>query len=237
MQTNVFRRRSFWIMTLCVCILVATLLLFWETATQAQGPEGNSGEQHGLVNQPVHPSESVKLDSATLNTPKMAGPNAPQANYHWWSTAGSGFMPSSNTIGWYYPGPTGGGCIHPTALGQWRANLNVVEGAQIDSFWFGYYNYTGSMTSTLRLMRYDQRGPELQIAAVTSVGSSGSNNGYKQVSVFVSPNHVVDYSWYSYVFVWDGANPSGTKLEELCSAQVGYYAPSIFGVALPLITR
>lgn len=236
MQTNVFRRRSFWIMMLCVCILVATMLIFWGSATQAQGPEGNSGEQHGLVNQPVHPSESVKLDSATLNTPKVSEPNAPQSNFHWWSTSGSGFMPSSNTIGWYYPGPLGGGCIHPTALGQWRANLNVAEGSQITSLWFGYYNYSFSYTTTLRLIRYDQRGPELQIASVQARGYTASNSGYQQASISVSPNHVVDYSWYSYVFVWDGPNAT-TNVQELCSAQVGYYAPSVFGVALPLITR
>jgi hypothetical protein len=198
-------------------------------------PEVASQPKEAGVNEEplqVHATEPVVLDSATANAPKQSDPTA---TTHWFSLSGSVFMPSSNNITWYYPGELGGGCIHPTTQGKWRGSLNLIDGTKIYSMWFSYYDYSDSAATILRLMRYDQRGPELEIAKVTSIAGSPSYTGYRQNYVMVSPIFVVDNTWYSYVFEWDGASVGFH--EELCSAQVNYSLPPIYGNFLPSINR
>jgi hypothetical protein len=194
--------------SICLALLLICLLM---SSAQARNLADSSPTPTPIPDA-THPEDPVALTASDANAPKSA-----EATYRYFSLSGSVFIPSSNTIAWNYGG---GGCIHPTVGGQWRGTLNLLEGSKIHSLWMGYYNYSTSAATTLSLVRYDQRGPITTIATVTSASGSGGNTGYKQVSVLLASDHVVDNSWYSYAFVWNGP-ASTTTVQELCSAQVG----------------
>jgi hypothetical protein len=145
----------------------------------------------------------------------------------WYTQAGAVFIPYTNSLTWTYGGS---GCIQPAASGYWRASVNLPDNSIMKYVYFGFFNTAGSTASTAFLYRYTYTGTAVMIAQVTSSpGSSSTGYHYSAVNF---PDETVDNFDNAYVFSW-----SGSATQQLCYVQVGYVSPSIFGAALPLVTK
>ncbi len=160
-----------------------------------------------------------------------ADPAAPASAYptHWFTVAGTAFNPSNSSTTYDYDAL---GCVRPSAAGQWRVMVNLPDGSVLKWIWFITENYsTSSTSSTGWLTRYLWSGTTTDLVYVISDGYSTVGTGIhaKQSTEITS---IVDNYNYAYVFVW-----SGSTTQELCMMQVGYYPPSIFGLALPVVKK
>jgi hypothetical protein len=173
-------------------------------------------------------SDPTKLRSVL---PSPAELNIPQALFpsHWFGVLAAAFSPSDSAITYNYGGV---GCVHALVAGQWRAAVNLPDGAVAKYIYFQFYNPNNTVgSSTLWLTRYRWDGAYNDlISAVSLPGSSGT--GYRYVSSpEITTNNVIDNFNYVYGFVW-----SGSTTQYFCSTQVGYYPPGS-SASLPFITK
>jgi hypothetical protein len=209
-----------------VSILVAALLIP-SIAAAAAPPDP--------LSPPVEPARPTTQQAPNAAPPepgvKGMGPNSPElASLKWYSMAGSGFVPSSNTMNWYY---AGSGCVHPTTAGPWRMNVNLPDGATAKWLYVGYWNYANSTKTTGQLWKYDgATGIATVIATLeTTLGTAGT--GFKYAAVAL--NESINNTWNSYSFVWQGPTPA--TVQELCYMQLGYNPPPVFGSFAPFLRK
>jgi hypothetical protein len=208
---------------------------------QASETVGSPIEAPGSeINRPTTdlPDKAASLNSSTVS-PAAAEPAAPgadvmtpgisNASWKWFTTAGAVFIPWSNTMQWTYGGA---GCLQPAAGGYWRASVNLPDGSYLKEVYFGFYNTNASTVSTAYLYRYPYTGSAVPVAQVNSVAGGATTNGFQYEGVLISGTEIVNNLNNAYVFSWSG---SGTQ--QLCYLQVGYIPPSIFGLALPAISK
>lgn len=161
---------------------------------------------------------------------RVIDPQAPDASFKWYTVAGAGFIPYTNSLTWTYGGS---GCLEPSASGFWRANINLPDGSIMRQVSFGFYNSATSTTSTAYIYRYNYSGAIEAVVSLNSTAGSGGNTGYKYTSANIAaPGETVYNYTNAYMFSW-----SGSGNQQLCYIQVGYTPPSIFGVALPTVVR
>jgi len=199
-------------------VVLVFLLLVQPMAAIAAPPPPNelAGAEPGVP--ALLAAELKALDPASLG-----------ATLKWYTVAGAGFMPYTNTLTWDYGGS---GCIKPATIGFWRANINLPDGAVMQSVYFGFYNSATSTASTAYIYRYHYTGDYEAVTQLTSIpGSSGT--GYKYTSkTITAPGETISNFPNAYMFVW-----SGSGNQELCYIQIGYTPPPIFGSFLPLLQR
>jgi len=171
----------------------------------------------------------VLLLSPVAQPQVAAGPAPAVASLSWYAVRGPVFTPNSSTMVWSNVG--GNYCMGSSTAGVWRASLNIPDGSIIKALVFGYYNGSAADTaSSAYIYRLLDAGGASTLFNVTS--SPGSTHlGFHSVGTSITSDvYVVDNSAYSYFFHW-----SGSTTQDLCYMKVGYVAPSIFGVALPVI--
>jgi hypothetical protein len=188
---------------------------------------------------PYNPSETgASLNQAnatglTRQLPTSLAAPADQATVtatyptHWYTVAGTAFNPSNSSTSYVYDAL---GCVSATSGGQWRAMINLPDGAVLKYAWFIYRNDATSTSSTAWVTRYLWSGQTTDLTTMNSIAYNGTVGNFATVSAeFTS---TVDNYNYAYVFVWNGSTN-----QELCQMQIGYYPPPSFGVALPMVNK
>jgi hypothetical protein len=160
---------------------------------------------------------------------RALGPNSPDATLKWYTVAGAGFIPYSNGLNWGYGGS---GCLAPNASGFWRANINLPDGAVMQSVYFGFHNALASTASAAFIYRYNYLGSAVIVVQLNSIpGSSGT--GYKYTAAAITaPGVTIVNLTNAYMFAW-----SGSASQQLCYIQVGYVPAPTFGNFLPSLRR
>ncbi len=119
----------------------------------------------------------------------------------------------------------------------WRFPVNIPDGSVIKHIVINYENFTDSTPTTVWLTRYGTDGNHADLASATSRGDAVTGAGFFSDASddLAGATSIVDNQNFGYMFVWSGTG--GVSTQRLCSAQVAYYAPSIFGMSLPLVTK
>ncbi len=153
---------------------------------------------------------------------------APWPDY-WYTVLGSVFLPSNSGFSYQYGNY---GCLKSNSSGYWRASVNLPDGSVAKYLYAGYYNPMYSSDSAVMLDRYPTDGDYVDLAVVTTrdYTTTGVIGYYLDLSEEFT--ETIDNLTYGYAFVW-----TGSTTQRLCSAKVGYYPPSGFGAALPLIVK
>jgi hypothetical protein len=161
-----------------------------------------------------------------------AGPGSPWPT-HWYTVAGATFLPSSSGMTYQYGY---NGCVHPTSNGYWRASVNLPDQSVLKYLYINYCNDDlTSLHTTGWVTKYKYDGTPTDLAWVNSRAGSVTGAGF-YFDLSTEFTEAVDNLAYAYVFIWSGQGIAGTP-QYLCSLQVGYYPPSIFGLALPTVLK
>jgi hypothetical protein len=212
----------------------------------APSEPGASAYQAGSTGFDLRPQDSPQA-GASSSSPSEAGSSIPAAVIparsipgpdiisswpnHWYTVMGSTFMPSDSTTTYVY---YLSGCVTPTSGGQWRASVNLPDGSVIKYVYFNYNNSTGSPATTVWLSSYKYDGTLTDLVSVNSRPFSTTGAGFfSDLSSEITVT--VDNLNYGYAFVWIGGSAGPTQ--RLCSVQVGYIPPSVFGLALPMVQK
>jgi hypothetical protein len=218
------------------------------TATGPYTPSepGSSAYQVGVTSPDQRP-QSPQQAGAGSSSPSEVGSSIPAAVIparsipgpdiisswpnHWYTVMGSTFTPSDSTTTYVY---YLSGCVTPTSGGQWRASVNLPDGSVIKYVYVNYNNSTGSLATTVWLTSYKYDGTLTDLVSVNSRPFSTTGAGYfSDLSSEITVT--VDNLNYGYAFVWGGGSAGPTQ--RLCSVQVGYIPPSVFGLALPMVQK
>lgn len=199
-------------------VVLVFLLLVQPMAAIAAPPPPNelAGAEPGVP--ALLAAELKALDPASLG-----------ASLKWYTVAGAGFIPYTHALTWDYGGS---GCLAPTAVGFWRANINLPDGAVMKSIYFGVYNSGASTASTAYVYRYNYTGAYEAVGQLNSIpGSSGTGYNFTSTTI-TAPGETISNFTNAYMFAW-----SGSITQKLCYIQVGYTPPPIFGSFLPILQR
>ena len=204
--------------------LIVVCLLLVQPLISSAAPPPPGGSPGG---EPAAPPASAPPEFVTPL--RLPGPASPDATIKWYTVAGAGFIPYTNSLTWTYGGS---GCLAPSSVGYWRANINLPDGSVLKQIYFGFYNSASSTTSTTFIYKYNYTGAATPVVQLDSTpGSSGT--GYKWTSASIAGSGETVYNFTNaYMFSW-----SGSGNQQLCYIQVGYVPPSIFALALPAVTR
>lgn len=197
-------RRILLIVAVVVVSVAASLLIWRSTAPAAQAQEGDFPHDRLQSEEPpaVYPEDELDAASAYLQVPGSAlrPENSPSAEW---------------TVDAAYPG-----CIY------------VESGSVLDLFNVPIYPPRGATLTKARVYVYDASAYDTLVMLdvfrpygdeqYTWANHSSGSGGYSYFEISI-PNHVVDYSLYSYAFGW---LPSrfGTEIR-LCSIRL-YYLPA-----------
>jgi hypothetical protein len=188
--------------------------------------------------QGIPPSEGNPQVVPTPTGPGSSPSQAPASSLRYLSVAGAVFLPANSGYSYQY---CNSGCIRANSSGYWRAPVNLPDGSVIKSIRISYYNGSDSLATTAWLTRYKVDGDYLDMIAVNSRAASTTGIGYfSDTSGELTTDNIIDNLNYVYTFIWSGFtvhDPPLTRVQRLCSVRVAYIPPSVFGVALPLITR
>ena len=189
------------------------------TALPPADSDATPGSEPGLATLSLQPSTSPQLPLS---------PQAPWPNY-WYTIAGSVFLPANSGYSYQY-GNTG--CLKSNSPGYWRASVNLPDGSVAKYLYINYKNDMYSANSTAYLTKYKSDGDYLDLASVNSRNYTTTGVTGYFLDLSGEFTETIDNLQYSYTFIW-----SGSTTQRLCSVRVGYYPPSIFGVALPLVIK
>lgn len=203
-------------------LAVAMALLASSRTAIAQDPESTPV----TVAAPQSP-EPLSPDSNDVTQP--AAPEAPDAvaatSYQ--HVSGSVFVPLWDTAQAVY---AGSGCKYLTGSNLFlNSPLNLPYKSTVTQLRL-YYKDTSASNGTLWLARYDDGLAYTYLITLTTTGSGGWG------TATASANLLLDYDNYSYTLVWSSAGVASPSLQ-FCGFRVGYTPPSIFGVALPVLTK
>ena len=235
-------------------IVISALVLFVAVASsgsitiQAQGGSGGGSEPSATMTttelpgsarpRPLpqsgsSPAPSSEPRMAVLNVQPSAPsqmPLAPQAPWpdNWYTIAGSVFLPANSGYSYQYGNS---GCLKSNSPGYWRASVNLPDGSVVKYLYINYRNDTYSANSTAFLTKYKSNGDYADLVSVNSRNYTTTSVGFF-LDLSGEFTETIDNLQYGYVFIW-----SGSTTQKLCSVRLGYYPPSIFGVALPLVLK
>jgi hypothetical protein len=225
--------------TIYISSIAVVVALFFVTAwSLAQPAAAQSTPPQSAAPTPLPPSgDGRPANSSSRSTAlsddgpdaRRATANAPAVSFSYFRLIGTAFNPRTSATTFAYGL---NGCIYETGGtdNRFMAPLLIPDGSVI-KFLRVYYDDTSAATNlTFYLTRYQ---PGVTSEDLTSVSSSGSA-GYGTV---LSPQitHTVDLANWAYTLI---VAPNGnTSANSFCGIRVAYYAPSIFGVALPIIQK
>jgi hypothetical protein len=183
-----------------------------------------SGNNLGV---PSEPREAVLNIQPSAPSPV---PLASQSSWpkDWYTVAGSVFLPANSDYSYQYGNS---GCLKSNSPGYWRASVNLPDGSVAKYLYINYKNDMYSANSTAYLTKYKSNGDYVDLASVNSRNYTTTNVGYF-LDLSGEFTETIDNLQYSYTFIW-----SGSTTQRLCAVRVGYYRPSVFGVALPLVLK
>jgi hypothetical protein len=205
---------------------------------------GASASQAGATDPDQRPQGSQQA-GAGPSSPSEAGgsiPAIPGAEIasswpsHWFTVVGATFTPSNSGTNYAYGGS---GCVSASSNGQWRANVNLPDGAVIKYVYFNYYNLGNSPATSVWFTSFKYDGTITDLVNINSRPFSTTGTGYYSdlsSEITVPVNNLN----YGYAFIWDGphiTDPGSQSPQRLCGVQVGYIPPSVFGLALPIIKK
>lgn len=161
------------------------------------------------------------------NLMELEGDNTINATIAWVSVGATVFNPYNSATGFFYYYD---GCLDPTTSGAWRGQVSIPDGSTINSMWFNYFNdVTDPVDSTLTLQRISYTGV---VSEVLSVNGTATGTSYHFSADSTPLNNIVTNGSHFYSLYW-----SGGINQELCSVNISYTPPSIFGMALPVISK
>jgi hypothetical protein len=163
-----------------------------------------------------------------------AGPSATEGKLDWFTVAGNAFVPEANTS--WSAASENNGCLSDPGGGLWTASINIPDGSIIEQTWVGFYNHnaTGG-PGVVALVSYAISGTTSALATFNAVPPPTANSAYGFMRDGGSLNSTVtiDSSQNAYAFFWLSVGAA----QDLCSMQVGYEPPPVFGSLLPSITK
>jgi hypothetical protein len=142
---------------------------------------------------------------------------------------GAVFLPANSGYSYQYGNS---GCLKSNSPGYWRATVNLPDGATAKYLYFDYYNAMYSQNSTVWLTRYKYDGNYNDLVSVNSRTYTQTVGVGYFIDLSREFTETIDNEQYGYVFIWNGS-----LTQRLCSVRVGYYPPSIFSVALPVVLK
>ncbi len=160
---------------------------------------------------------------------RPAKTSAPAVTFSYYRLLGTALNPRTSATTFAY---NFNGCIYETGGtdNRFMAPLLIPDGSII-KFLRLYYDDTSAGTDlTAWITRYQPGQTSQDLTSVSSSGSSGFGS-------MLSPEitHTVDLANWAYTII---VAPNGNAVSNtICGIRVAYYAPSIFGVALPLIFK
>jgi len=204
----------------------------WATQPSAESPQSPRPTALPPSDGGVGPSSEPRV--ATLGIqPSMPPqrPLSPQAAWpdNWYTIAGSVFLPANSGYSYQYGNS---GCLKSNSPGYWRASVNLPDGSVAKYLYINYKNDMYSNNSTAYLTKYKYNGDYNDLVSVNSRNYTTTGVTGYFLDLSGEFTETIDNLQYSYTFIW-----SGSTTQRLCSVRVGYYPPSIFGVALPLVTK
>jgi hypothetical protein len=176
---------------------------------------------------PSEPREVVLNIQPSAPPQRPLSPQAPWPS-NWYTIAGSVFLPANSDYSYQYGNS---GCIKSNSPGYWRASVNLPDGSVVKYLYISYYNGMYSANSTAWLTRYKYDGNYNDLVSVNSRNYTTTNVGYF-LDLSGEFTETIDNLQYSYTFIWNGSTT-----QRLCAVRVGYYPPSVFGVALPVVIK
>lgn len=224
--------------SIVVVLMVAAVAAIWSVAqpAAAQGTPPKAG--FGLTTTPtpqpgdgpVTKSSSRAVASAD-NGPdaRRASVNAPAATFSYYRLLGTAFNVRTTATTYAY---NFNGCIYLTGGSDNRlmAPLLIPDGSIIKYLRIYYIDESVGTNLTAFLTRYQPGVTSEDLITVDSTGASGYGTTLSD-----EITHTVDLTAWAYtVIIAPNAN---NVTNSICGIRVAYYAPSIFGVALPLIQK
>ncbi len=201
-----------------------------ESPTRRSTTEPSSPPISGTVSQsdnrlsaPSEPGEVV------LNLQPASPALMPQTTWpeNWYSVAGAVFLPANSGYSYQYGNS---GCLKSNSPGYWRASVNLPDGSVVKYLYINYKNDMYSANSTAYLTKYKSNGDYTDLASVSSRNYTTTGITGYFLDLSGEFTETIDNLQYSYTFIW-----SGSTTQRLCAVRLGYYPPSIFGVALPIV--
>jgi hypothetical protein len=177
---------------------------------------------------------TVSQRGAFPAAPAKAGPSATADKLDWFTVTGSAFVPQTNTS--WSAASENNGCLSDPGGGIWTASLNIPDGSIIEQLWVNFYDHpvTGA-PGAVSLVSYAISGTTSALATFNAVPPPTANSAYGFMRDGGSLNSTVtiDSSQNAYAFFWLSVGAA----QDLCSMQVGYEPPPVFGSLLPSITK
>ncbi len=243
---KLFRFGLFCLLGLSGAILVIVLASRGSQSVQAQALEANVSGPGATSVSPAQPEPARPLQAPPSedNPPASSEPNPgvldtqplvpakPSAGpfpTHWYTVLGAVFQPANSGYSYQYGNS---GCLKSNSPGYWRASVNLPDGSIAKYLYIDYKNDMYSNNSTAYLTKYKYNGDYADLAAVTSrTYTVTAGTGYF-IDLSGEFTQTIDNLQYGYSFIW-----SGSISQRLCSVKLGYYPPSGFALALPIVTR
>lgn len=161
------------------------------------------------------------------------GPAAPAQTFSYYLVSGPELQPRSTANGQTY---SANGCVYMssgTSTGLLTgAGLHIPDGAVVKYIRLYYNDTNASAGVDAFLTRY---APGSATSDLVSTGSTNAFNGGYGFVVSSEITETVNNTSYAYILY--GWPDSAASNLQVCGIRVAYYAPSIFGVALPLISK
>jgi hypothetical protein len=173
------------------------------------------------------PTSEPGLAELSVQPQSLLAPQAAWPKY-WYTVVGAVFLPANSDYSYQYGNS---GCIKSNSPGYWRASVNLPDGSVAKYLYINYYNGMYSANSTAWLTKYRYNGDYDDLVSVNSRNYTTTNVGYF-LDLSGEFTETIDNLQYGYVFIWNGSTT-----QRLCSVRLGYYPPSVFGVALPMIIK
>jgi len=191
-----------------------------------------NADGEATLSEPQNVMPGTELSNPTKVRESLTAPDSPDAPWpeHWFGVLAAAFSPSSSSTTYNYGYV---GCIHATLSGQWRAAVNLPDGAIAKYIYIQYYNpdnLAGSAASWFTRYKYDGTMNDI-VSVTTNPGSTGTGYRYK-LSTEITTNNVIDNVVYVYAFIWNGSTT-----QYFCSMQVGFYPPAHYLENLPTVIK
>jgi hypothetical protein len=190
------------------------------SSSSDMGTEGNTPTYTpGIQYEGSAPDENVRLGTAT---------NAPNIAYSYFFVSGNAFQGKSSTTTYSYDSA---GCIYLTSVaGQVSVEMVIPNGSVIKYLRLYYRDSNASEGITGYITSINPGISGIDLVNVSSSGSGGYGTALsKEIT------HTVDTSAFAYTLI--GWPTISDNTVELCGMRVAYYAPTMFGVGLPLIWK
>jgi hypothetical protein len=164
------------------------------------------------------------------NSFEVTGPDAPEspsATFRYYTILGTALQPrtSSTTFAYDFDG-----CINITGGTDDRLMFPLlIQDGSIIKYLRIYYRDTSASNLTAWITQYDPGVTSTDLVSVTSTGNAGYGTALS-AEITVTVNDGTNYT----ISV---STATTTSVTQICGIRIAYYAPSVFGSALPIIKR